>query len=481
MTIKKIKNGISYELNGWKYISIKGTARQRGYAYGYLIADDFKKIQKMLEFVSWNNYGHKWSFFIDGSTSAFKQTMIDNFPEIYEELVGIAEGCNAGNTPTTIDEIIAWNNYFTLFDSWYSTVSGKAGGKEGGNPDRCSSFIANGDYTEDGKIVVAHNSFTEFIDGQYSYVILDVNPTTGNRILMQTSPGWIWSGTDFFVTKAGILGTETTIGGFNKFENNFTIACRIRKAMQYGNTLDDYTRILLDGNSGDYANSWLLGDTNTNEILRIELGLKYHNIERTKNGYFIGFNAAYDPQIRNLECTDSGFDDIRRHQGARKVRLADLMEKHKGKLNIKLAQEIIADHYDVYLNKDNKCSRTICSHYELDAREYMSDPSRPKPYAARGAVDGCVADTTMIKNMSFCARWGSSCGTPFIAADFLDKNRQWSQLKPYLHDRPTQDWTDFSILGINKFGSSKTRRGRGRGQGQEHKSNKRSRSKKMLH
>ena len=479
MTIKKIKNGISYELNGWKYISIKGTARQRGYAYGYLIADDFKKIQKMLEFVAWNNYGHKWSFFIDGSTTAFKQTMIDNFPEIYEEMVGIAEGCNAGNTPTTIDEIIAWNNYFTLFDGWYSTVSGKSSGKEGGNPDRCSSFIANGDYTEDGKIVVAHNSFTEFIDGQYSYVILDVNPTTGNRILMQTSPGWIWSGTDFFVTKAGILGTETTIGGFNKFENNFTIACRIRKAMQYGNTLDDYTRILLDGNSGDYANSWLLGDTNTNEILRIELGLKYHNIERTKNGYFIGFNAAYDPQIRNLECTDSGFDDIRRHQGARKVRLADLMEKHKGKLNIKLAQEIIADHYDVYLNKDNKCSRTICSHYELDAREYMSDPSRPKPYAPRGAVDGCVADTTMIKNMSFCARWGSSCGTPFIAADFLDKNRQWSQLKPYLHDRPTQDWTDFSILGINKFGSSKTRRGRGRGQGQEHKSNKRSRSKKM--
>ena len=155
------------------------------------------------------------------------------------------------------------------------------------------------------------------------------------------------------------------------------------------------------------------------------------------------------------------------------------MEKHKGKLNIKLAQEIIADHYDVYLNKDNKCSRTVCSHYELDAREYMSDPSRPKPYAARGAVDGCVADTNMIKNMSFCARWGSSCGTPFIAADFLDKNRQWSQLKPYLHDRPTQDWTDFSILGINKFSSSKTRRGHGQGHEPGHKSNKKSRSKKM--
>ena len=57
--------------------------------------------------------------------------------------------------------------------------------------------------------------------------------------------------------------------------------------MQYGNNFNDYEKMLLDGNSGDYANSWLFGDTNTNEILRIELGLKYHNIERTKNGVAI--------------------------------------------------------------------------------------------------------------------------------------------------------------------------------------------------
>ena len=75
MTIQKIKNGISYELNGWKYISIKGNARERGFAYGYLIANDFKKIQKMLEFVSWNNYGRTWLYFIDSSTR-------DTYPKV---------------------------------------------------------------------------------------------------------------------------------------------------------------------------------------------------------------------------------------------------------------------------------------------------------------------------------------------------------------------------------------------------------------
>jgi hypothetical protein len=270
-------------------------------------------------------------------------------------------------------------------------------------------------------------------------------------------PGWIWSGTDFFVTSQGIIGTETTIGGFLPYENKSPISCRIRQAMQYGNSLDDYVNILLKNNSGDYANSWLFGDIHTNEILRLELGLKYHLVERTKNGYFIGFNATYDPRIRNLECVDSGFDDIRRHQGSRRVRLTNLMEENKGKLDVSLAKKIIADHYDVYLNKVNKCSRTVCSHYELDKREYMSDPSRPKPYEPRGAVDGNICNSDMAKNMSFLVRWGSSCGTPFYKDKFCNKNKQWKYLEPYLEDRPSQPWTYFSIY-TNKIKNNKTKK-----------------------
>jgi hypothetical protein len=446
----KLKNGFSYEKNGWNYISVKGSPKERGYAYGYLSAKEFKKIQDMLRFSAYNDFGETWDFFIEACKTELKDNIVKHFPELYEEIEGSAAGCNAAGTKTSVDEILAWNNSFTLFDSWYGSQAGGPGGREGGSSkrganDRCSAFIAVGDYTADGKIVVAHNSFANFLDGQYMNVILDINPKKGHRILMQTCACWIWSGTDFFVTSKGIIGTETTIGGFHSYENNHPIGFRIRKAMQYGDTLDDYVKILLDGNSGDYANSWLFGDTNTNEILRIELGLKYHNVERTKNGYFVGFNATYDPRIRNKECSDSGFDDTRRHQGSRRVRLTDLMEEHKGKLNVELALKLIADHYDVYLDKENPCSRTICSHYDLDAREYMSDPSRPKPHQPRGALDGCVVDTELARNMSFMARYGNSCGTNFSVEEFCNKRRQWAYLKPYLHDRPSQPWTKFEI------------------------------------
>jgi hypothetical protein len=448
--MKNINNGLKYEKNGWVYISVKGEPKERGYAYGYLCAEEFKQVQLMLKFNILESYGEDWDYFIKEISDDFKSMTQKEFPEFYDEMEGIADGCNAAGTKTNIDEIIAWNFYCSI-PYWYSTKTEGHIGKEGGGAkDKCSAFIAVGDYTEDGKIVCAHNSFCDFIDGQYSNVILDLNPSKGHRFIMQTSPCWIWSGTDIFVTSKGIIGTETTIGGFMPYEKKFPIGYRIRKAMQYGNTLDEYVTILLEGNSGDYANSWLFGDTNTNEILRIELGLKYHNVERTKNGMFIGFNAPYDPKIRNLECNNSGFYDIRRHQGARLVRLNELMDVHKGKINIEIAKEIIADHYDVYLKKEsNPCSRTVCSHYEIDAREYMSQADRPKPFAPHGAVDGFVVDTTLAKKMSFIGRFGNSCGMPFNKNDFCDKHIQWNIFRPYLLDRPSQDWTEFSIT--NKY------------------------------
>ena len=463
---KKIKNGISYDLNGWKYISVKGSASERGYAYGYFIAKEFKKIQEMLNFVIYQDFGETWDFFIDASTKLYNDKIKKEFKEFYDEMDGIAKGINAGGTKTSLDEIIAWNNYFALTEGWYSNkdaVSGKpvahhgeGGGGRTGASERCSCFMATGDYTSDGKIVCAHNNFSNFVDGQYANCVVDMHCDNGNRFLMQCFCGYIWSGTDFFVTDKGIIGSETTIGGFLPFENNYPISCRIRKAMQYGDTLDDYVKILLDGNSGDYANSWYFGDINTNEILRIELGLKYYNVERTKNGFFIGFNAAFDPKIRNLECVAHGFNDIRRHQGSRKVRLEDLVEEHKGKINIEVAKLILSDHYDVYLNKENPCSRTVCSHYNLDPREY-TDSTRPDPYQPRGAIDGSVIDSTMAKNMSFELKFGSSCDIAFDADEFFDKHRQWKHLKPYVFSRPLQPYTLFKIT--DKYSNSNTSKG----------------------
>jgi hypothetical protein len=471
----KIKNGIRYEKNGWIYLSVKGTPKECGFANGSLLGKEIEEIFKMLEFSLMNSYGYSIDFFSDLVGELFKPQIKGNYPYLYEELEGIVSGFNSfsNHRKLTINDIILWNCYTSIDymfgsmvsmihaneklnakygDMFTGTNAPQARGEGGGNKqrvsDRCTAFMAVGSYTKDGKIVCVHNSFDNFLEGQYFNVILDIQHTTngaGNRILMQASPGCISSGTDFYVTSAGLMCTETTIGGFNKFVLKDPICCRIRQAMQHESTLDGCLKALKHNNSGDYANSWLIGDTKTNTIMRIELGLEYVNVEKKTDGYFIGFNAADDPKIRNLECGNTGYYDIRRHQGARRVRLTQLMEEHKGKIDISIAKDIISDHYDVYLNKVNPSSRTCCGHYELDDRAYMSQADRPLPYQPRGAVDGIVCDTNLAKKMSFIARWGSSCGTAFDKTEFFKNHIQWKDQEPYLHNRPSQPWSEFSV------------------------------------
>jgi hypothetical protein len=446
-----------YVKNGWLYISVSGTSKEIGYGYGQAIADTMTDIQKMLRFHVYETTGREWDYFIMVAKRLFLPLIKEKYYEYYLEMLYMAKGINSSGGSITLEEIVAWNNYFTITSDWYNSKYKMIYDKNYNIPidnsltykkastERCSAFICNGDYTKDGKIVCGHNNFSDFVEGQFAKQVLDIKPINGNRMLIQGFVGWIWSGTDFFVTEAGILGTETTIGGFDNYSFESPISCRIRTAMQYGNTFEDYIKILTTNNSGDYSNSWYFGNINTNEIMRIELGRTYVNVERTSNGYFIGFNATYDPRIRNLECSDTGFNDIRRHQGARRVRLTQLMDKYKGEIDLEIGKKIMGDHYDVYLKKINPCSRTVCSHYNMDAREYMSDPSRPLPYQPRGACDGNLITTKLAQNMSFCLKYGSSCNIPFDSKTFFKEHIEWSQYENYVVSRPNQPWTIFSI------------------------------------
>jgi hypothetical protein len=80
----------------------------------------------------------------------------------------------------------------------------------------------------------------------------------------------------------------------------------------------------------------------------------------------------------------------------------------------------------------------------------MSQETRPVPFAPRGAVDGCVITSKLAKEMKFLLRWGNSCGIPFIVSEFCEAHPQWAFMKEYLEDRPTQEWTEFSVLKRHK-------------------------------
>jgi len=453
MNIVRSGSGYRFDLNGWIYLHIEGDASERGHQHGFLVAEELATIKRTLEFLSEHDTGKNWAFFRNAAERLHAPKISE---EIMLEIKGIADGAQEAGKDITWQDVLTWNAWEELTDYWWPSVAHNYayGAPLPAQNDMCSAFIAHGDATEGGEIVMAHNSFNNFEAGQFSNVILDIAPREGHRMFMQSSPGFIDSFADFFITGAQIMGTETTIGGFGLYdENGVPEYFRIRQAMQYGSSLTDYVKILLDGNNGGYANSWLFGDMSTGTIMRFEIGLKHYGVETNPEcGYFIGFNAPLNPQIRNLECSNTGYCDIRRHQGARQVRLAQLMKEHFGTINCEVGMKILADHHDVYLEQlgfppeefqNHPSSRTVDGHYEKDERAYMSDPSRPKPFRPRGAVDGKVTSTDLAARFRLLARWGNSAGLPFLKNEHIDKHPQWEYLRPWLVDRPEQPWTPF--------------------------------------
>ncbi len=434
-----LAKGKRSERAGWIYLHTEGEARPRGFQHGYLLAREIDDALRTTR-AGWEYQSSMdWQWLVARATAMFLPKIDD---ENLAELDGIAEGARAAGVQVSRDDIVAYNGIIELAWYWWPAELKKI--KESPAPagrQSCSSFIATGRCTRDGNIVLGHNTMQSYAD-VLPGVIEDIVPAHGHRILWQTSPGWIHSGTDFFITDAGLVGSETTIGGFDGFDTNGVPEfVRMRRATQDADSLDSWCEIMKRGNNGGYANAWLLGDVNTKAIARLELGLKRIGFEKKNDGYFVGSNVAEDLGILRLE-TDSRETDIRASSVARRVRWQQLMKSHSGKIDLGLAKRFEADHFDAWRGKDWPGGRTLCGHFDLEP-DATGQGSHTVPYECWGTVDGKVVDAAMARRMSFAARWGSACGTAFNAKTFLTAHPQFEQAADTLRDRPSQPWTTF--------------------------------------
>jgi hypothetical protein len=425
-----------HEKNGWIYLHIEGAPRERGFQHGYLLANEIKEALRVIKKVWEYQTATDWPWLMERAAKMFT-TKIDS--ENIKEIDGIVEGMKAASISTTRDELVTYNGWKELLWYWWPTV------KDSVSPntpepmkESCSAFIATGRLTVDGQIVLGHNTWDDYYIPQNN-VIIDIVPTSGHRIFMQTAAGLIHSTTDFFITDAGLVGSETTISDFFPFDpKGIPEFARVRRAMQDASSIEEWCDIMKKGNNGGYANSWLLGDIKKNEIARFEIGLKYVGYEKKEDGYFSGSNITEDLKILRRE-TRTNEINIKMPNVARRVRWKQLMNEYRGKIDIGTGKAFLADHFDTYLNTSNPDSRTICGHFESDSQASGTFA----PFLPAGAYDGKVVDATMAKNMSFVARWGSPCGTPFDAKKFLELHPQYDWMNGLLKDRPTQPWTVF--------------------------------------
>ncbi len=426
---------------GWIYLHVEGAPRERGFQHGYLLAREIAETIRVTAAQWEHDSSFDWAWLV-ANTKGFINPAVD--AEDRAEMQGIVEGMAAAGVATTLDDIIAYNASIETTGYWWPEVARKFDGSATivTTPrESCSSFIATGRMTADGGVVLAHNTMGDFTLATAN-VILDLVPAHGHRILMQTQAGWIHSGTDFFITDAGLVGSETTIGNFKGFsEKGIPEFIRMRRATQDAASLDEWCAIMKKGNNGGYANAWLLGDVNTREIARLELGLKYTGFERTQDGFYLGSNIAENLKILRLE-TETHDTDIRLSPVARRVRWKQLMKEYAGRIDAGLAQTLEADCYDACTGIDGQPNgRALNAHGEADAS--LTNPARI-PFNPGGTFDAKVVDTAMARRMSFSARWGSADGTAFDAARFLAAHPQFDWMEGVLKSRPAEPWALFT-------------------------------------
>ena len=420
---------------GWIFVHLEGKPSEIGFQHGFLLAPEILDAHKAIK-LALTHDSKDWSYF----RNAAEEVLWPHVEQEYrDELAGIVAGLAAKNVKLDIWDLVATNAWLEL-DPYYVKWAEKNIGRS--TAEHCSAFAATGSYTKDGKIVIAHNNWTDYMTGSRWNILLDIRPEHGSRFIMDGMPGLIHSGDDFGINAAGIMITETTITGFVGFDpNGVAEFVRARKAMQYSASIDDFARIMKEGNNGGYANDWLIADRNTGEIASLELGLKHVNLQRTKDGYFAGSNYPIDPALAKDE-TDFNLNDPSLSANARHIRWDNLLSENKGRIDVALGQKFLGDHYDTFAKKIEPNERTLCGHVDLSTRG--AKPWQP-PFGTAGAVQNKVADATMAAAMSFTASMGHSCGLDFKAAKHLKAHPEFAWEKSELRDLDSHPFTTFTI------------------------------------
>jgi len=426
--------------DGWTFVHMEGSPAEIGYQHGYLLAPEIADALKVviLELTHANN--KDWQFFRDAS----QNMMWPHIEQEYrEELQGIADGANAAGVKLDLWDIVAlngameWSYYVEQYNKEHGIKSAVLAA-----PEHCSAFVATGSYTRDGKIVIAHNNWTGYLDGERWTIMFDIVPAKGNRMLMDGFPGMIHSADDFTINSAGIIVTETTISQFHGYDpSGIPEFVRGRKAVQYSTSIDDVARIFKEGNNGGYANNWLIGDIKTNEIASLELGLKNVTLQRSKDGYFVGSNFPVNEKLAREE-TDFDMKDMSKSANARHVRWNQLMAENKGKIDLAAAKRFESDHYDTFDKKIQPDERTLCGHIDLSPRG--SQPWEPA-FGIAGTVQNKATTADMAARMELVASAGHACGIDFKADIHLREHPEFLWQKDLLRDMDSHSWTTFTV------------------------------------
>ena len=431
LSVQRYGPAYRYPQHGWIVLHVEGKPYERGYQHGRLLGSEIAGyVRCFAALMDAKSPANGWRH-ARQTTNALFLRRFDK--EYLEEMQGIADGAADAGAKfdgrsidlTDVTAVNCWAELETLDNALDAIPTGfegikfprqKAKAMPVPKPEHCSAFAATGPATADGKIVFGHITMFSLYAARSYNVWLDVQPTDGHRVLMQTYPGGIQSGMDYYLNDVGLMVCETTIAQTRFNGDGTPLTSRIRKALQYGDSIDAVVKTLTEGNNGLYTNEWLIGDTKTNEIAMFELGTKATKLWRSsKNewfggteGFYWGCNNTKDLNVRleTIPAVKARPESLVWRPSNRDKKWLQFYAKHQGKITADTGKEAFT-------------TPPLCAAHSLDAK---------------------ITTTDLAKNLKTLAIFGPPIGGTWQPSD--SEKSAYPEIVPLVPN----DWTTLHTL-----------------------------------
>jgi hypothetical protein len=244
--------------------------------------------------------------------------------------------------------------------------------------------VATRSATPDGRFVMGQLFMWNGYSGVHWDVILDVVPAKGRRTVLQTFPGGIHSGSDWYMNDAGIVIGETTVGQTPFAPEGTPQSNRARTAAQYGTSIDEVARILRERNNGLYTNDWTIADAKTDEGADLLLGTNAWKLWRTGSpghasdtpgglrDFVWANNNTRDPAVRReyARSTEGVPADMAFNAWNRDIAFWKFYEQNgKGKIDVEAAVRLFASSP---VNRPHACDGKITTGEMADGLVFIA-------------------------------------------------------------------------------------------------------------
>lgn len=184
-------------------------------------------------------------------------------------------------------------------------------------------------------------------------VWMEVKPTTGQRFVMQTTPGGMHSGMDYSINEAGMLLAETTLDQGPMTEGGTPLAARIRQAQQYAGSIDEAAAMLTKNDNGLCSTEWVMGDLKRNEIALLTLAGGQSKLHRSSKAEWFEDAEGFYWSDNNIKEPGARLAATARRDGRPSASAAYVPSKrdavwlreyraHKGQIDLDFARKLLS-------------------------------------------------------------------------------------------------------------------------------------------